>query len=301
MKKLICSALAGSLLITGGSLMVFADDTQPTAYFYGVDYVTTVSQLNEAGYQARDLVTGQNYTQTVLKTGMVVYKQDGLQNPAENVATLYVRGDVNGDGIISDDDLETMRLYILSEEGLTGCYLKAADMDGNNIINVLDLVLAKNQKLQNTPPAGEDAFDTTAQHFLETTMTCKTIGDWLALNSAYSFRDIENGTSITDPAAVVGTGTMIIDGSERTSMDKAVKTVVMMGDADGNGVVDIEDLELIKYYILSCDESFTGCYWAAADYNHDGVVDVADLMAIKSDIQQAGDVDPDLLAQFSLS
>ena len=51
----------------------------------------------------------------------------------------------------------------------------------------------------------------------------------------------------------------------------------LAGDADGNGTVDVNDITLIVKYLLG--ESVT-INMTNADYNQDGNVDVADIIAI---------------------
>lgn len=80
--------------------------------------------------------TGETKTGTVA-TGDVV-KFDGGSK-----ATVLIRGDVNGDGIIGVADLVYVKKHILGKTKLKGVYLKAADVDKNAYITVADLVNIK--------------------------------------------------------------------------------------------------------------------------------------------------------------
>ena len=65
-------------------------------------------------------------------------------------------------------------------------------------------------------------------------------------------------------------------------MDKAV--VVIKGDTDGNGLIDVLDMELIQKSILGLDE-LTGVYENAAllsEGNND--ISVLDIEAVQKDI-----------------
>ena len=53
--------------------------------------------------------------------------------------TLIVTGDLNGDGNITLIDMSLLRKHYLEIESLQGEYLKAADMDNNNIISLRDI------------------------------------------------------------------------------------------------------------------------------------------------------------------
>ena len=53
--------------------------------------------------------------------------------------TLIVTGDLTGDGNITLIDMSLLRKHYLEIESLQGEYLKAADMDNNNIISLRDI------------------------------------------------------------------------------------------------------------------------------------------------------------------
>ena len=50
---------------------------------------------------------------------------------------------------------------------------------------------------------------------------------------------------------------------------------VMLGDANGNDVVGVDDVSAVQRYLAEL-ESLEGIYLHAADTNQDGVVDISD-------------------------
>lgn len=59
----------------------------------------------------------------------------------------YRRGDVNGDGSVSMDDLSALSNYLLTDTGLDQYQLEAADMNGNGTVDLDDMSLLINYLL----------------------------------------------------------------------------------------------------------------------------------------------------------
>ena len=55
---------------------------------------------------------------------------------------------------------------------------------------------------------------------------------------------------------------------------------VMLGDANGNDVVGVDDVSAVQRYLAEL-ETLEGIYLHAADANQDGTVDIADATAIQ--------------------
>ena len=53
----------------------------------------------------------------------------------------YRRGDVNGDGRVSMDDVSALSNYLVTNTGLDAYQLEAADMNGNGVVNMDDLTI----------------------------------------------------------------------------------------------------------------------------------------------------------------
>lgn len=86
-----------------------------------------------------------------------------------------------------------------------------------------------------------------------------------------------NGTK--HPGGKVGTGTHILLYDQQGELIDRV-TVVVPGDVNGSATVNTRDESIMYQYLLD-QEDLTGAYWHAADYNHDDIVDVLDLVYLK--------------------
>ena len=64
---------------------------------------------------------------------------DKLITETNKEYTLIVTGDLNGDGNVTLIDMSLLRKHYLEIESLQDEYLKAADMDNNNIISLRDI------------------------------------------------------------------------------------------------------------------------------------------------------------------
>lgn len=60
---------------------------------------------------------------------------------------MIIKGDVNGDGRITIEDLALIRLHILGEIMLTGDEFNAADVNNDGIIDILDLASVQMHRL----------------------------------------------------------------------------------------------------------------------------------------------------------
>ena len=91
-----------------------------------------------------------------------------------------------------------------------------------------------------------------------------------------------DGKQLADDA-VVGTGCIV----ELTQDNKVVDTVmvVVKGDTDGNGVIDVLDMEAIQKSILGIGDEFEGVYKEAAKLTEGSdEITVLDMEAIQKDI-----------------
>lgn len=62
-----------------------------------------------------------------------------IENKEEN----YILGDVNGDGVINEADLQMLKDYIEGKRALTIAQFKAADMNEDGGVDIIDLALLK--------------------------------------------------------------------------------------------------------------------------------------------------------------
>ena len=54
---------------------------------------------------------------------------------------LAVRGDISLSGTVNSRDIKALMSYLTDSDILTGCRLKAADLNADNVVNTQDLVL----------------------------------------------------------------------------------------------------------------------------------------------------------------
>ncbi|MFR5908806.1 MAG: dockerin type I domain-containing protein [Gemmiger formicilis] len=131
-------------------------EVRGTVKSYGSDSDTITVQLIEAGltepaYEA--IVFGNNatysfatvpagtYTLKVMKKGHAPFTKEitiGDSNVTENV-TIYLIGDVNGDGVINGQDLQRLYEHIKGENPLSVEALPLGDVNGDGAVNGQDL------------------------------------------------------------------------------------------------------------------------------------------------------------------
>lgn len=97
---------------------------------------------------------------------------------------------------------------------------------------------------------------------------------------------LKSDGSKKDGEAIVSTGDKLViykkDGSEFAKYD-----VVIYGDVNGDGAIDLVDFVAIKRAVLGIGQ-IQGSYFEAADINHDGQIDLIDFVAIKRHILDIG-------------
>ena len=90
-----------------------------------------------------------------------------------------------------------------------------------------------------------------------------------------------DGTELADNAAV-GTGCILELIQDKRIVDTA--TVVVKGDTDGNGSIDVLDMEAIQKSILGIGDKLSGAYKEAASLTDSDDITVLDMEAIQKDI-----------------
>ena len=104
-------------------------------------------------------------------------------------------------------------------------------------------------------------------------------------NGAYSKILNKNGN---EKDGLVGTGDILITYNS-SGEEVSRYEIVIYGDANGDGEVDLFDFVVVKRSILGMSEP-SGIYWKAADCNKDGEIDLFDFVVIKRYILGLGDV-----------
>ena len=89
-----------------------------------------------------------------------------------------------------------------------------------------------------------------------------------------------NGNELTD--AAVGTGCVVQLTQDNKVVDTA--TVVVKGDTDGNGAIDVLDMEAIQKSILGIGDKLSGAYKEAASLAGGDDITVLDMEAVQKDI-----------------
>ena len=89
--------------------------------------------------------------------------------------------------------------------------------------------------------------------------------------------------------AAVGTGMKLVLGDGNSTVKEY--TVIVTGDANGDGKINVSDAVAIKAHILKTS-ALTGEYSVAADVNGDGKLNVSDFVALKAHILRKTEITP---------
>ena len=104
----------------------------------GVELETTVDNLKN-NIVGSENATIKNANGTVLTSDAKIGTGTTIEIPGEEPFTVIVKGDVDGDGVITMLDIAKMQLHAVKIETLQEPYATAADIDGLNGITMLDL------------------------------------------------------------------------------------------------------------------------------------------------------------------
>ncbi len=111
-------------------------------YLYGARQGMTVKELiDEAGFNCQVEAVEVSDT-SMAATGTVIKKLDGKVS-----CTVVLKGDTNGDGILSSVDFMRARGHFLGQYTLDGAFYAAADADGNSLISSTDCVKIRSHYL----------------------------------------------------------------------------------------------------------------------------------------------------------
>jgi hypothetical protein len=203
-----------------------------------------------------------------------------------------VKGDLNGDGLVTLDDLLLLETFVGSTP--TGAN-DARDLNGDGKIDNLDVELLLAHCGNNCPSLNATTTSLTSsankvQFTQPITFTATVAGS--VPKGAVSFVVDGQAADVgllggTDQASVIlnslsiGSHTIsaLYSGDRKNapseSASVSVSIVAVPGDVNGDGVVDCLDLDLVK----AAFGTKTGqpAFNPAADVNHDGVVNVLDL------------------------
>lgn len=227
------------------------DVTNPTTGENGGNFegqmVCTSSKKSQDGYEPSD----------------GSYKFDGYEYILENESKEDLLGDVNGDGIVDEKDVELVQKYDAGTGSLTDDEKKRADVNGDGVIDAGDALKILNMIIDKNAVFGDVNGD-----------------GKLTQEDVDLIKNYDAGTgSLTDDekkrADVNGDGDVDAGDSVMISQLLLKET----GDINGDKKIDEEDALLILKHDSGIS-SLTEEQEKRADLNNDGVVDAGDAVII---------------------
>lgn len=137
----------GTVTITKGDiklpfeLLENSDYTLADGKLAGVSASTTVADIAaqfKDDIEVFDAEGAAVASTSVVGTGYVVKEFEG-----EGQATLVIKGDVNGDGLVNSADCAASKAHLRLMGALSGVYLEAAEMNGDSSLNTVDYIRLK--------------------------------------------------------------------------------------------------------------------------------------------------------------
>lgn len=208
----------------------------------------------------RDVLT---YTQTVVNT---LTKVELTATATSSTST------IEGTGIISlDSDSKDITLKVTSEVGTTKTYTITIKKSESNLTeeNTIDDILKNvDVKLSNEYLTGIE-INTTANTLINT------------INNEAPTTTITITTKDEEPKTDnLATGDII---TIKNGTETKAYTIVIKGDTNGDGKIDIVDLLRVQKHILKYI-TLTNDLYDASDTNYDGKIDIVDLLRIQKHI-----------------
>jgi hypothetical protein len=227
-----------------------------------------ISDISADGYTVTCTVTDNwEITKVAFPTWTLLNNQDDLAKDFMNTQ----QGTKNG-------NTYTFRVKASDHNNETGKYVThiyALDRGGNRISLALEPVEVKDPVISMTA-ASEYSMDTTFVYGIHDNTTVASMLTQFA-NDTLEVLDC-NGKVISG-STVVGTGAKINLYQNNTVVDTV--TVIVLGDADGNGLVDTTDYLRVRANVLG-KYTMTDAQRKAADIDGSGIVDSEDSQRIKS-------------------
>ena len=244
------------------------DVTNPTTGENGGNFegqmVCTSSKKSQDGYEPSD----------------GSYKFDGYEYILENESKEDLLGDVNGDGIVDEKDVELVQKYDAGTGSLTDDEKKRADVNGDGIIDAGDAVKISNMIIDKNAIFGDVNGDGKVDKD-DAELVQKYDAGTGSLTDDEKKRADVNGDGVIDAGDVLKILNMIIDKN------------AVFGDVNGDGKLTQEDVDLIKNYDAGTG-SLTDAEKKRADVNGDGDVDAGDSVMISQLLlKETGDINGD--------
>ena len=246
-----------------------------------------ITNISSSGYTVTCKVTDNWGISKVAFPTWTTYKdQDDLAEDFMNTQ----KGTKNG-------DIFTFRVNTSAHNNEIGEYathIYAVDKGGNQTVIQLDTIMVKDpdptpepetQKIQLTSSA-----DYTQKGELITNVQLSTTATELLTRFSNSGLKIysEKGDLLTG-SDIVGTGAVVKLYADGVLKDSA--TLVVTGDVDGNGCVDVTDYMRVKASILG-DFELSNAQSTAADVDNNDLINTTDYMRIKAHLLGTFDLQP---------
>ena len=196
--------------------------------------------------------------------------------------TTYALGDVDMDGVVTNDDATMISRYVLGYITLTEEQLKLADVNEDGVVDLTDVTKLYNEK-QIYVLGDVDMDGVVTGH--DTAMVSRYVLGYITLKEEQlKLADVnEDG---------------VVDLTDVTKLYNE-KQIYVLGDVDMDGVVTGHDTAMVSRYVLDDTYTLTEKQLKLADVNEDGVVDQADADKLYTEMQvyPLGDIDMSGMAE----
>jgi hypothetical protein len=249
---------------------------------YPVISDVTVSDITATGYTVSCKVTDNwGIDKVVFPTWTVLNDQDDLANNFMNTQKGTKNGDTYTFTVNASDHNNEVGQYIT--------HIYAFDKGGNRVQLVLDVVDVKDPieeepVIPDAPALDKITLTGTASYATDGTYLKNVTPDTIVQSLLTQFENEvlevldRNGHPITG-SAKVGTGATVNLYNGGTLLDSV--TVVVLGDVDGNGIIDTTDVVRVKAAFLGTFD-LSEAENKAADVDKNGIIDTTDYVRVKS-------------------
>jgi hypothetical protein len=231
----------------------------------------TISNVTAAGYTVSCKVTDDwGISKVVFPTWTLLNDQDDLADNFMNTQT----GTKNG-------NTYTFTVRASDHGGETGSYVThiyAVDKGGNTVKLALDPVDVRDPSLGEIVLTGSAPYSMDSA-FLYGVSAGTTVSRLLGSFENEVLQVVNASGTVISGSAVVGTGTKINLYEGGKLIDTV--TVIVLGDVDKNGFVDMADSSLLKSYLQNT-AAFDSIQTLAADTDSSDCIDSTDYLRIKS-------------------
>lgn len=231
----------------------------------------TISNVTAAGYTVSCKVTDDwGISKVVFPTWTLLNDQDDLADNFMNTQ----KGTKNG-------DIFTFTVKASDHGGETGSYVThiyAVDKGGNTVKLALDPVDVRDPSLDEITLTASAPY-TMDNAYLYGVHAGTAVSSLLGSFENEVLQVVSASGTVISGSAVVGTGTKINLYKNGKLIDTV--TVIVLGDVDKNGFVDMADSGLVKTYLQNA-AAFDSIQTLAADADGNDCIDTTDYLRIKS-------------------